>query len=129
MTGLTEELQWRGRRVRWMRQGSGPPVVFCHGTPWSSWLWAPFAEALAAEFTTYLWDMPGYGASSKDPGHAVSVALATTLHRWLGDMPGSADSAERAARGPASDFGGAAETAAALLPAEQRPVIADDGPG
>ena len=86
MTGLTEELQWRGRRVRWMRQGSGPPVVFCHGTPWSSWLWAPFAEALAAEFTTYLWDMPGYGASSKDPGHAVPVALATTLHRWLGDI-------------------------------------------
>jgi pimeloyl-ACP methyl ester carboxylesterase len=71
--GLTEELTWRGRRVRWMRQGSGRPVVFCHGTPWSSWLWAPFAGALAAQFTTYLWDMPGYGASSKDPGHAVSL--------------------------------------------------------
>lgn len=59
--------------MRWGRQGSGPPVVFCHGTPWSSWLWAPFADALGSEFTTYLWDMPGYGASSKAPEHAVGL--------------------------------------------------------
>ena len=45
---LTEEFEWRGRRVRWGRAGEGPPVVFCHGTPWSSWLWRPYAEALAA---------------------------------------------------------------------------------
>ena len=70
---LSEELEWRGRRVRWARRGSGPPVVFCHGTPWSSRLWAPFAEALSSEFTTYLWDMPGYGRSSKDPEHRVSL--------------------------------------------------------
>jgi len=84
-TGLTEEPAWRGRRVRWLRHGSGPPVVFCHGTPWSSWLWAPFAEALAAQFTSYLLDMPGYGASSKDPGHAVSLdAQGELLNELLG---------------------------------------------
>lgn len=48
-------------------------MVFCHGTPWSSELWRPVAEALAPYFTVYLWDMPGYGASSKDPEHRVSL--------------------------------------------------------
>jgi pimeloyl-ACP methyl ester carboxylesterase len=110
MTGLTEELQWRGRRIRWMRQGSGPPVVFCHGTSWSSWLWAPFAEALAAEFTTYLWDMPGYGASSKDPGHAVSLDVQGEL---LTDLLGCWDL--RAPHVVAHDYGGAAALRARLL--------------
>jgi pimeloyl-ACP methyl ester carboxylesterase len=70
---LTETYEWRGRAVRWGRDGSGPPLVFCHGTPWSSRLWAPFAAALRSDFTTYLWDMPGYGESSKAPEHAVSL--------------------------------------------------------
>jgi pimeloyl-ACP methyl ester carboxylesterase len=70
---LTEEFGWRGRRVRWGSAGEGPAVVFCHGTPWSSALWLPIAEALAAYFTVYLWDMPGYGQSSKDPEHRVSL--------------------------------------------------------
>lgn len=54
--------------------GEGPPVVFCHGTPWSSQVWWPFAESLARAFTVYLWDMPGYGQSSKDPKHTVDLA-------------------------------------------------------
>jgi pimeloyl-ACP methyl ester carboxylesterase len=70
---LPEEFAWRGRSVRWGRVGAGPAVVFCHGTPWSSGLWRPIAEALAPHFTVYLWDMPGYGESSKDPGHRVSL--------------------------------------------------------
>ena len=48
-------------------------MVFCHGTPWSSALWQPVAEALAPHFTVYLWDMPGYGESSKQPEHRVSL--------------------------------------------------------
>lgn len=62
-------------------------MVFCHGTPWSSQLWAPFARALADDFTVYLWDMPGYGASSKDAEHAVhlgvqSAAFTALLRHW-----------------------------------------------
>lgn len=84
---LSEEFEWRGRSVRWGRAGSGPDLVFCHGTPWSSWLWRPFAEALASEFTVHLWDMPGYGQSSKDPDHRVSLdvqgeAFADLLEHW-----------------------------------------------
>jgi hypothetical protein len=70
---LNQELNWRGRRVRWGRVGSGPAIVFCHGTPWSSWLWAPFADALSSRFTSYLWDMPGDGQSSQDPHHSVAL--------------------------------------------------------
>lgn len=46
---VTEELAWQGRTIRWGRAGHGPPVVRCHGTPWSSRLWSPYADALAAE--------------------------------------------------------------------------------
>jgi len=58
-------------------------VVFCHGTPWSAELWRPVAEALSPHFTVYLWDMPGYGASSKDPRHRVSLDVQGQLFSEL----------------------------------------------
>ncbi|NED99096.1 alpha/beta fold hydrolase [Phytoactinopolyspora halotolerans] len=107
---LNREYEWRGRRVRWTATGDGPPVVFCHGTPWSSWLWQPFAQALASEFTVYLWDMPGYGASSKDADHRVSLdvqgeLLADLLSHWELDRPHVV----------AHDYGGAVSLRAHLL--------------
>ncbi len=48
---LTETFGWRGHEVRWGRTGAGPAVVLCHGTPWSSWLWRPYAEALSQSRT------------------------------------------------------------------------------
>jgi pimeloyl-ACP methyl ester carboxylesterase len=107
---LSERFVWRGRTVRWAREGSGPPVVFCHGTPWSSQLWAPFATALRSEFTAYLWDMPGYGVSSKDPAHEVSLdvqgeLLADLLTHWQLAGPHVV----------AHDYGGAVALRACLL--------------
>ncbi len=107
---LTEELSWRGRTVRWGRAGSGPDVVFCHGTPWSSWLWAPYAESLAADFTVHLWDMPGYGTSSKEPDHRVSLDVqgelfADLLEHWGLGAPHVV----------AHDYGGAVSLRAHLL--------------
>lgn len=64
-----------GRDVAWDRLGSGPPLVLLHGTPWSSQLWHPIARALAQRFTVHVWDMPGYGASSKSPEHAVDLGV------------------------------------------------------
>ncbi|KZB79285.1 alpha/beta fold hydrolase [Amycolatopsis regifaucium] len=89
---LRETFSWEGRRIAWDKTGSGPAVVFCHGTPWSSWLWRPFAEALSGDFTVYLWDMPGYGQSSKDAGHPVDFgvqaeAFAALLTHWGLDRP------------------------------------------
>jgi pimeloyl-ACP methyl ester carboxylesterase len=89
---LSETFEWEGRRIAWTRAGSGPPVVFCHGTPFSSRVWWPFAEALADRFTVHLWDLPGYGLSSKDPAHPVHAGvhaqvLRALLDHWGLDRP------------------------------------------
>jgi pimeloyl-ACP methyl ester carboxylesterase len=107
---LTREFQWQGRSVAWDRFGEGPPLVFLHGTPWSSWLWRPIADALSSRFTVYLWDMPGYGASSKDPGHRVDLGwqgelFARLLQEWGLERPHVI----------AHDFGGAVALRARLL--------------
>ena len=107
---LTNVFSWRGRDVRWERMGAGPEVVFCHGTPWSSELWRPCAEALAPYFTAYLWDMPGYGQSSKQAEHRVSLDVqgelfADLLAHWELGAP----------RVVAHDYGGAVALRAHLL--------------
>ena len=107
---MAEEFVWRDRRVRWARRGSGPPVVLCHGTPWSSRLWVPIADAVSSNHTAYLWDMPGYGESSKDPRHRVSLdvqgeLLHDLLEHWELDAPHVI----------AHDYGGAVALRAHLL--------------
>ncbi|MBT2512314.1 alpha/beta fold hydrolase [Arthrobacter sp. ISL-30] len=112
MTGhrLTETFEWQGRTVAWDRFGDGPPLVLLHGTPWSSALWRPIADTLARRFTVYLWDMPGYGASSKDPEHDVDLGVqgelfAHLLIEWGLERPHII----------AHDFGGAVALRARLL--------------
>ena len=107
---LSEEWSWRGRRVRWGRWGSGPDVVFCHGTPWSSALWAPYAQALSASYTVHLWDMPGYGTSSMDPTtRSPSTCRASC---WPTCSPTGSSSAPHVV---AHDIGGAVALRAHLL--------------
>ncbi|MFC7878619.1 alpha/beta fold hydrolase [Isoptericola sp. NPDC057391] len=120
---LDRRFAWRGREVAWTAFGSGPPLVFCHGTPWSSWLWEPYARALAAEFTVHLWDMPGYGASSKDPAHDVDLgtqgeAFAALLAHWRAGWAGDDEADGGTPALPhvvAHDYGGAVSLRAALL--------------
>jgi pimeloyl-ACP methyl ester carboxylesterase len=107
---LEERFAWRGRDVAWERVGSVQPVVLCHGTPFSSAIWRPFAAALSADHTVYLWDMPGYGASSKRGEHAVDFGVqgelfAELLAGWGLDRPHVI----------AHDFGGAVSLRAHLL--------------
>jgi pimeloyl-ACP methyl ester carboxylesterase len=82
---LDRVFEWDGRRIALTRFGSGPPVVFCHGTPFSSRVWWPYAEALAPDFTVFLWDLPGYGKSSMDPQHRVAADLHARVFRALLD--------------------------------------------
>jgi len=101
---------WRGRSVAWERTGSGPAVVLCHGTPFSSAIWRPFADALSTDHTVYVWDMPGYGASSKAAEHAVDLGvqgelLADLIAEWSLDRPHVV----------ADDLGGAVSLRAHLL--------------
>jgi pimeloyl-ACP methyl ester carboxylesterase len=107
---LDRSSAWRDNEIRWARRGAGPPVVFCHGTPWSSALWTPIADALAAEFTVYLWDMVGFGRSTMADGQDVSLAtqarlFADLLVQWKLDAP----------QVVAHDIGGAVALRAHLL--------------
>jgi pimeloyl-ACP methyl ester carboxylesterase len=51
--------------IKWTSLGAptNPPLIFIHGTPWSSRVWSPFALALSRKFHVYLFDNPGFGAS------------------------------------------------------------------
>jgi pimeloyl-ACP methyl ester carboxylesterase len=107
---LAEHVSWEGRTIACSRAGIGPPVVFCHGTPWSSVVWSRYADALTDAFTVHVWDMPGYGQSSKDPQHPVDFgaqaeAFAAVLEHWGLDRPHVV----------AHDFGGAVSLRAALV--------------
>ncbi|ACZ21438.1 predicted hydrolase or acyltransferase of alpha/beta superfamily [Sanguibacter keddieii DSM 10542] len=71
---------------------SAGDVVLCHGTPWSSRVWAQVARRLSATHRVHLWDMPGYGRSTMDAGTPVglptqSVRLARLLSHWGLDRP------------------------------------------
>lgn len=107
---LRETFEWNGRTVAWDRFGTGPALVLLHGTPWSSALWRPIADALSARFTVHLWDMPGYGQSSMHAGDAVDLGVqgelfATLLAEWGVDRPHVV----------AHDFGGAVALRARTL--------------
>ena len=106
---LTETFAVGDHQVRWGTWGDGPPVVFCHGTPWSSALWTPIAEAVSAEHTVYLWDMPGYGTSTMAEGDVSLAAqgqvLAELLQHWGLAAPDVV----------AHDYGGAVALRAHLL--------------
>lgn len=74
------------------RGASAGDVVFCHGTPWSSLVWADSARHLSGSHRVFLWDMPGYGRSAKDPAVPVDLAtqmsrFATLLAHWRLDRP------------------------------------------
>lgn len=96
--------------VRWQAQGHGDPVVLCHGTPFSSWVWRDVAAALARRHRVFTWDMLGYGASDKHAGQDVSLGaqggiLAQLLRHWQLDRPAVVG----------HDFGGTVALRALLL--------------
>ncbi|WP_304453038.1 alpha/beta fold hydrolase [Nocardiopsis sp. YSL2] len=107
---LGESFESSSGRVRWDRLGRGEPVVLCHGTPFSSYVWRSVARALAQTHEVYVWDMPGYGSSDKSEGQDVSLAaqgrvFTELLAHWGLDRPTVF----------AHDFGGAVSLRAHLL--------------
>ena len=57
-----------GREFHYLRTGSGPVAVLLPAFPWSAGSLAPLAEALAAEFTVVVMDLPGCGNSNSLSG-------------------------------------------------------------
>ncbi|KAG5791140.1 hypothetical protein H9Q69_009819 [Fusarium xylarioides] len=84
-TALTQGFHYRTSThsydVKWGSLGDpkSPPLIFIHGTPWSSRVWVPFALSLSSQFHVYLFDRPGFGdtrAEKKlDPTKASSGAI------------------------------------------------------
>ena len=81
-THTTEHVEVMGARVEFLKNGTGDPVfVFHHSIGSSGWM--PFHGMLAAEFETYLPDLPGWGKSERplwmrsvhDLAHTLNVML------------------------------------------------------
>ncbi len=72
-----------GYRMRYLRAGSGPPLVLIHGLLAHSFSWRFNWEALARKYTVYAVDLLGTGYSDRPPVGAVSYSLPETAVRML----------------------------------------------
>jgi pimeloyl-ACP methyl ester carboxylesterase len=86
------------------------PVVLCHGTPFSSYVWRAVARSLSRRYQVFVWDMPGYGASQMFAGQDVSLAAQGRVFAELLAHWGLAEPLV-----VAHDFGGAVSLRAHLL--------------
>ncbi|KAJ5090098.1 hypothetical protein N7532_008782 [Penicillium argentinense] len=52
-------------QIRWTSLGESDlqPLIFVHGTPWSSQVWIKYAKSFSKYFRVYLFDNPGFGES------------------------------------------------------------------
>jgi pimeloyl-ACP methyl ester carboxylesterase len=62
-----DQVEVRGLRIAYQRQGQGPPLVLAHGWPSDSRQWRRQIEGLSDEFTVVAWDAPGAGQSQDPP--------------------------------------------------------------
>ncbi len=96
--------------VRYGIVGTGTPLVFVHGTPWSSQSYAKIITDLSRSFQVFFYDLIGYGQSEMRDGQLVSLDVqgrifAQILEHWQLDQPSVV----------AHDFGGAIALRAHLL--------------
>jgi pimeloyl-ACP methyl ester carboxylesterase len=64
-----------GKRVRYFRDGEGPPIVFLHGYPDNLLMWSAAAPLLAG-FERIAFDWPGMGGSEAWAGGATPFHMA-----------------------------------------------------
>ena len=99
-------------RIRYVRIGSGYPVVVCHAGGNSSESWLPVMDILGQHFTCYGFDMMGHGESDDPPVESFSIPdIARTTHHamqaleilkahFIGNLAGASLSIEMAASYP-----------------------------
>jgi len=107
---LDRSYRFRGQIVRYAVSGSGPAVVFVHGTPFSSHVWHRVIPQVADSHTVYCFDLLGYGQSEKADNQDVSLGVQNLLLSELLDHWGLARPDV-----VAHDFGGATALRAHLL--------------
>ncbi|WP_053146780.1 alpha/beta fold hydrolase [Pseudomonas sp. P97.38] len=106
---LDQVYDFNGHSIRYAIQGDGPPLVFVHGTPFSSYVWHRIAPLFFSTHRVHYFDLLGYGQSAQ-PDADVSLGvqnplLAQLLAHWGLDCPDVV----------AHDFGGATALRTHLL--------------
>jgi len=64
------------RRLHYIRQGQGPAVVLLHASPCSAKVMSDLQARWGAEFTTFAFDLPGFGLSQPPSGLITIPVLA-----------------------------------------------------
>ncbi|ODT81221.1 MAG: hypothetical protein ABS76_12285 [Pelagibacterium sp. SCN 64-44] len=62
-----------GLPVHYIRQGRGPAVVMLHASPCSAKVMAPLQAVWGREFTTFAFDLPGFGLSQAPTDGEVTI--------------------------------------------------------
>lgn len=75
--------EMNGYRMRYLRAGSGPPVVLIHGLLGYSFSWRFNWEVLAEKHTVYAVDLLGIGYSDRPPIGVVPFDLPNSAERML----------------------------------------------
>ncbi|SFY21019.1 Pimeloyl-ACP methyl ester carboxylesterase [Pseudomonas sp. NFACC49-2] len=106
---LDQTYTFNGHPIRYAIHGDGQPLVFVHGTPFSSYVWHRIAPLFFTTHRVHYFDLLGYGQSAQ-PDADVSLGvqnllLAQLLEHWGLDCPDVV----------AHDFGGATALRAHLL--------------
>ncbi len=72
-----------GYRMRYLRAGSGPPVVLIHGLMAHSFSWRFNLPALSRKYSVYAVDLLGIGYSERPPLGTLPMDLPRTAQRML----------------------------------------------
>jgi pimeloyl-ACP methyl ester carboxylesterase len=64
-----------GDAVRYRVAGSGPDLLLVHGTPFSSYVWHRILREVQRNWRVHLFDLLGYGQSTKREGQDVSLGI------------------------------------------------------
>ena len=107
---LPNVFEFGGEKIRWGTVGQGPPLVFVHGTPFSSVVWRRIIPYFTSHYSVYYYDLLGYGQSEMRSGQNVSLGIqneifAALLAHWKLESPDVVG----------HDFGGATVLRAHLL--------------
>ncbi len=107
---LPHTFLFRDQSVRFGMIGSGRPLVFVHGTPFSSVVWRKIAPHFARDRSVYFFDLLGYGRSEMRDRQDVSLGVqndlfSALLQHWQIERPDVV----------AHDFGGATALRAHLI--------------
>jgi pimeloyl-ACP methyl ester carboxylesterase len=68
-----------GHRIHYIRQGRGPAAVLLHASPCSAKVMAPLQALWGSEFTTFAFDLPGFGLSQAPEGEITIPMLADLI--------------------------------------------------